>query len=217
MNYYLKYLKYSDKVIFLKDPEKIGVVGQLNENVIWNVSVDGVLTISGNGKMPKFQNSAKVPWARYRDYVNKLVIADGVTNVASLSFFRFKFEEVHIGRSVKAIEDSAFVECNKIKRIYYKGDDDHWFNIANYSKNECLALAEELNYVEFNLNIGDANGDEKINVQDVILLAQYCAGWESAKRNAYLDALDTDADGNVDVKDVILLGQFCAGRQVSLG
>lgn len=211
------YINYSEKVIFLEDPNKIGVVGQLNENLTWNVSVDGVLTISGNGKMPEFQSTMKVPWDRYRSYVNKLVIADGVTNVASLSFFKMEFEEVYIGRSVKAIEDSAFIACNKIKRIYYKGTDDHWFNIANYSKNECLALAEELNYVEFNLNIGDANGDEKINVQDVILLAQYCAGWESAKRNAYIDALDTDADGYVDVKDVVLLGQFCAGIQVSLG
>lgn len=68
-----------------------------------------------------------------------------------------------------------------------------------------------------NIRLGDANNDTKINIQDVILLAQYCADWESAKQKANIAALDTNGDGSINTSDVILLAQYCAGWDVTLG
>ncbi len=65
--------------------------------------------------------------------------------------------------------------------------------------------------------LGDANGDTEIDLRDVVLLAQYCAGWDSAKEIAQADALDANADGEVDIRDLVLLAQFCAGWGVTLG
>ncbi len=67
------------------------------------------------------------------------------------------------------------------------------------------------------VKLGDANSDTKVNIQDVILLAQYCAGWESAKQEANVDALDTNGDGNINISDVLLLAQYCADWDVTLG
>ena len=65
--------------------------------------------------------------------------------------------------------------------------------------------------------IGDTNGDSRINIQDVILLAQYCAGWQSAKDMTNENAADCNGDSRVNIQDVILLAQYCAGWKVTLG
>ena len=58
--------------------------------------------------------------------------------------------------------------------------------------------------------------DGKVNIQDVILLAQYCASWDEAMANAYHEAIDANGDGKTNVQDVILLSQFCANWDVEL-
>ena len=64
---------------------------------------------------------------------------------------------------------------------------------------------------------GDVNNDSKVNIQDVILLAQYCAGWESAKENTNIVAADTNGDSKVNIQDVVRLAQYCAGWDVTIG
>ncbi|MBQ8005514.1 MAG: InlB B-repeat-containing protein, partial [Clostridia bacterium] len=62
--------------------------------------------------------------------------------------------------------------------------------------------------------IGDSNGDGKINTKDVVLIAQYIAGWDVTINTA---AIDCSGDGIVNTKDVVLLAQFIAGWDVKLG
>ena len=50
---------------------------------------------------------------------------------------------------------------------------------------------------------GDLNGDDKINLVDVVLLIRYQAGWENLGINE--EAADFDGDGSVGMKDIILL------------
>lgn len=61
---------------------------------------------------------------------------------------------------------------------------------------------------------GDINGDEKIDLNDVVALAQYVAGWEI---EIFVDSANvnhsTDAEGNptIDLNDVVHLAQYVAG------
>ncbi len=64
---------------------------------------------------------------------------------------------------------------------------------------------------------GDANDDGSIGLADVMLIKQYLAGKESAKRIIVLDAADVDADGDVDNDDVIHLSKYCVGWNITLG
>ena len=50
---------------------------------------------------------------------------------------------------------------------------------------------------------GDLNGDDKINLVDVVLLIRYQAGWENLE--IVKEAADFDGDGSVGMKDIILL------------
>lgn len=55
----------------------------------------------------------------------------------------------------------------------------------------------------------DTNNDGKVNLKDLITLAQYVAGWENT--GAYLPALDIDGDNEIDLDDVNVLARYLAG------
>lgn len=58
---------------------------------------------------------------------------------------------------------------------------------------------------------GNVDGDEKneVNLNDVVTLAQYVAGWQDVD---YVEAaLDINGDGDVDLNDVVQLAQHVAG------
>ena len=60
---------------------------------------------------------------------------------------------------------------------------------------------------------GDINGNDKVDLTDVILFKQFIAGWKVTinKPNA-----DVNGDGKADIKDVIILKQHLAGWNVKL-
>ncbi len=62
--------------------------------------------------------------------------------------------------------------------------------------------------------VGDVNDDGRINVGDLVLLAQYFANWDVEINS---DAADTDADGELLITDIVRLAQYLAGWQVVLG
>ena len=61
---------------------------------------------------------------------------------------------------------------------------------------------------------GDANGDNKVNALDLILIRQYLAGWEVTPD---MSAADLNGDGKVNAPDLIRLRQYLAGWDVTLG
>lgn len=63
-------------------------------------------------------------------------------------------------------------------------------------------------------NYGDANGNGEIDIKDLVLLAQYLAGW-----NVSIDSeiSDCNTDGKVNIKDIVLLSQYLAGWEIILG
>ena len=71
---------------------KVNVVtspgGSFGDDLTWLLEVDdGVLTISGTGDMPDYDNSMDVPWYPYRSRIRKVVVCDGVTSIGSFAFY----------------------------------------------------------------------------------------------------------------------------------
>ena len=64
------------------------------------------------------------------------------------------------------------------------------------------------------VEIGDVNGDGKINNKDLGLLMQYLNSWDV---ELYLDAADVNGDGKVNNKDLGLLMQYLNSWDVELG
>jgi len=204
--------------VMLSDPSDLGITGTCGENVTWLIDKDRTLIISGEGDMERFRMNLLVPWRKYKNIIDKVYVDDGVTCISAFAFFELKIKSISLGADVKVIDEKCFGSNKYLKDIYYRGTQTGWLNIENNT-----TLRNDESFKEAQLHImkvcakGDSNGDDSINIQDVVLLAQYCADWEEALNTAEAEALDVNGDGRVDVLDVVLLARHCAGWDVTLG
>lgn len=87
--------------------------GTCGDGVSWELDVNGILTISGNGAMT---NS---PWQNtYQDTIRSVVIQSGITNILEKSFKNCSnLSVVTIGNSVVYVGENAFQSCKKISSL----------------------------------------------------------------------------------------------------
>jgi len=80
----------------------------------WRLSVDGILTVSGDGEMPAFSSNG-MPWVDYRDNVTSLVISEGVTTIGYCAFYGFnKLETLTLPSTLVDIGAYAFYGCSAL-------------------------------------------------------------------------------------------------------
>lgn len=100
--------------------------GSCGENVRWEISSAGVLTVSGTGDMADFE-SGDAPWYDKRGEVRKLVVSEGVTAVGSGAFSGCGLiETITLPRSLQRIGDSALDDVYALKSVYYAGSVAGW-------------------------------------------------------------------------------------------
>ena len=89
-----------------------------------------------------------------------------------------------------------------------------WCDDAGNEKLEDVAVRSTGSSVSVRKSIpGDVNGDGKVNVKDITLLAQYLAEWDVSIDS---NAANVNADGKINVKDITLLAQYLAEWDVVL-
>ena len=83
----------------------------------WNLSCDGVLTISGTGAMTNF-SSTTMPWSALRESVKSVVIEDGITTIGNYAFYNCSaLKSVTIPNSVTSIGTYAFYNCASLTSV----------------------------------------------------------------------------------------------------
>ena len=84
--------------------------------------------------------------------------------------------------------------------------------IATYSDNIMSARAEKSGYALNRADFlsGDINSNGSVDLSDVVVLAQYVAGW---KVDCFIGALDPNGDTYCDLEDVAFLAKYVAGWQ----
>ena len=100
------------------------------DGLYWELTDDGVLTISGNGPMPTYypekdsskdfgiKNHKKRPWYERKDDIKEIIIVDGVAGIGCSAFYECKnLEKISIPKSVKFIEGHAFSGCRNLKFV----------------------------------------------------------------------------------------------------
>ncbi len=86
-------------------------------DLIWSLSDDGVLTVSGFGKMP----DAPSPWSQW-DAVRSVVLGDDITAISSKAFYNCtSLESVTLGKKLSVIGDVAFFACYSLKEVTIPG------------------------------------------------------------------------------------------------
>lgn len=126
-------------------------------DIKWKLE-EGVLTVSGEGRMPNFYNEKDQlldrPWEKSIDEITAVVIENGITYISPLAFMfcrnmtsvTLPSSVVAIGRSafyccydlaeltipggVKMIGDYAFKGCSSLPQITFKGKASAWNEIS---------------------------------------------------------------------------------------
>ena len=115
--------------------------GTCGANLKWHLADNGVLTISGKGKMYDYSFFDDVsPWAKYKikQDIKQIIIGDGVTTIGSSAFGNcFALTSVTIPNSVTTIGDDAFGGCFALTSVTIPNSVT---TIGNYAFYNCSAL-----------------------------------------------------------------------------
>ncbi|MDO4734299.1 MAG: leucine-rich repeat protein, partial [Lachnospiraceae bacterium] len=91
--------------------------GTCGENLTWTLDSDGVLTISGTGKMGDYSYNSS-PWYSSRSSIKTVAIQKGVTTIGKYAFiYCSSLENITIPEGVTSIGRSAFESCTRLKEI----------------------------------------------------------------------------------------------------
>ena len=86
--------------------------GTCGPNLRWHFTDNGVLTISGKGKMYNYSYSNGAPWRWGRYNIKRIIIGDGITTIGGSAFeYCSSLTSVTIPNSVTEIDDKAFSNC----------------------------------------------------------------------------------------------------------
>lgn len=139
----------------------VAASGTCGDELSWNLSEDGVLTISGTGEMTNFTSSSQ-PWKDYRDSILQVKIEEGVSTIGDYAFyFCQKIGSVALPESVISLGKYAFGYCSDMEifdmsdEVYYIGSyafaycskltaiviPESVTSIRSYTFRECKALA----------------------------------------------------------------------------
>lgn len=98
-------------------------------DIIWSISDDGVLKVSGTGAMPDYTSStfSDAPWYAYESLITGIIIDSGVTHIGDYCFynenngFYKELTSVEI-LDAETIGECAFALCDQLENITFKGN-----------------------------------------------------------------------------------------------
>lgn len=93
------------------------------KNLTWTLDSEGVLTISGKGKMEHFNYYFnEIPWYESRGKILKVVINAGVTSIGGDAFYLCNnLTNITIPDSITSIESGAFEGCGSLTNVSIPG------------------------------------------------------------------------------------------------
>ena len=99
------------------DPQYVSS-GTCGTNVNWMLSLDGTLTISGEGAMTNFTYKSEMPWYSYIDQITSVIIEEGVTTIGDYAFYGMnELQSITIPETVTAIGAYAFKNAIAINDV----------------------------------------------------------------------------------------------------
>ncbi len=100
----------------------VSTEGSIGETIKWSFA-DGVLTVSGTGEIPDYDESEagvsiEKPWDEYRDIIKSIVIEEGITAIGNNAFRdNHEVESITIPETVQTIGDRSFALCERVKKL----------------------------------------------------------------------------------------------------
>ena len=125
------------KTISIKTGKDVLAEGICGDNLTWELTYDGNLTISGSGAMYHYYSSNyDYPWYVYSENLRKVTMTEGITTIGKYAFFEYpNLTSVVIPESVVEIGYCAFRQCRSIISLVV--DED---NPVFDSRDNCNAI-----------------------------------------------------------------------------
>ena len=102
--------------------EKMTNVTAKNSRINWIIDDSGLLTISGQGRIPDFTqgNKQPAPWDHEKNLITSIVIKKGITEIG-INAFRdcSNLKEVKLPKTLRRIHGYAFKNCSSLTSIRY--------------------------------------------------------------------------------------------------
>ena len=101
--------------------------GTCGDNLTWKIDNNEVLTISGTGRIPDYNDPSSggnntAPWYGYAYQIKKVVLGSGVQNIGNNAFAGcYGMTDITIPDGVTSIGDSAFDWCSALTEISIPG------------------------------------------------------------------------------------------------
>ena len=112
-------LLHSD--MLLSDETEIVKSGEWGDNSSWMFTSDGLLFISGTGKIKSAGKSEGYPWFVFENEIKKVIFSDGITVIPKHAFGKYNcyslLSEVELPDTLLEIEYWAFGYCKNLKKI----------------------------------------------------------------------------------------------------
>ena len=119
--------------------------GTCGDNLTWTIDNNEVLTISGTGRIPDYNDPSSggnntAPWYGYAYQIKKVVLGSGVQNIGNDAFADcYGMTDITIPDGVTSIGDSAFDGCSALTEISIPGTVS---SIGDSVFSGCSALTE---------------------------------------------------------------------------
>ncbi len=113
-----------------------GICGAEGDNLTWELSCEGVLTISGIGAMADYNYST--PWDAYIDNIKQIEVSDGVTHIGESAFSTCTMaDSIILGADILSIGEYA---------LYHGGPSNLTTIICNTATPPALGNSKALSY-----------------------------------------------------------------------
>lgn len=102
---------------YISDVRNDSIASGITGDCKWTLTNDGLLTISGNGKMGDYDSwsGESAPWG---NNIKTLIVSNGVTHIGTHAFYNCKsLKSVSLPNSLVTIGNYAFHSCSSIESI----------------------------------------------------------------------------------------------------
>ncbi len=129
--------------------------GTCGDNLIWVLTEDGTLTISGTGNMTNWAGAAALPWNDYKGLIQTVVIENGVTSIGDFAFYPCEvLRQITIPEGVTSIGHAAFFNCSSLGEIAIPSSVT---SISEFAFAKCISL-KNITVADGNAYYSDENG-----------------------------------------------------------
>ena len=112
------YCPHGDVTLYATWEQYNGIASGKWGELSWSLDYNGVLTISGSGKMNDFWYLSTDAWLAYKNLISKAVIKSGVTSISRFAFSDcVDLKIVEIPSSVTKLDSGAFFDCSSLKKL----------------------------------------------------------------------------------------------------